>query len=49
MILDYTLCDSNPPVRRLRWGPRGQGNEWLLGAADFDEFAEMLGLTDGAA
>jgi hypothetical protein len=38
---------SNPPVLRLKWGPRTQGNEWVQGAQDFDEFAEMLGLTEG--
>jgi hypothetical protein len=30
-------------VFRLRWGPDGR-NEWVQGARDFDEFAEILGL-----
>ena len=44
VILDFARDASNPPVLRLRWGPRGQGNEWVQGARDFDEFAAMLGL-----
>jgi hypothetical protein len=44
IVLDYARNPSSPPVLRLRWGPRGQGNEWVQGASDFDEFAEMLGL-----
>jgi hypothetical protein len=44
IILDFACDATNPPVLRLKWGPRGQGNQWLEGAQDFDEFAEMLGL-----
>lgn len=44
IILDFGRDASNPPVLRLLWGPRGQGNQWVQGARDFDEFAEMLGL-----
>ena len=44
IVLDYARNSSNPPVLRLRWGPRGEGNEWVEGARSFDEFAEMLGL-----
>jgi hypothetical protein len=44
VVLDYSRDASNPPVLRLRWGPRGVGNEWVQGACDFDEFATMLGL-----
>jgi hypothetical protein len=44
VILDFTRDAPNPPVLRLRWGPRGQGNEWVQGARDFDEFAGILGL-----
>jgi hypothetical protein len=44
IILDFSRNASNPPVLRLRWGPRGQGNTWVQGARDFDEFATMLGL-----
>jgi hypothetical protein len=46
IILDYARNASNPPVLRLRWGPRGQGNEWVQGACDFAEFAQMLGLAE---
>jgi hypothetical protein len=49
IILDYARSPSSPPVLRLRWGPRGQSNEWVQGARDFDEFAEMLGLAEGIA
>jgi hypothetical protein len=45
IILDFARNASNPPVLRLRWGP-DQRNEWVQGARDFDEFAEMLGLAD---
>jgi hypothetical protein len=44
VILDFARDASNPPVLRLCWGPDGR-NEWVLGARDFDEFAEILGLT----
>ena len=44
VVLDFARDASNPPVLRLRWGPRGQGNEWVQGARDFDEFSAMLGL-----
>jgi len=44
VILDYARNKSNPPVFRLRWGPSGESNEWVQGARDFDEFADMLGL-----
>jgi hypothetical protein len=44
IILDYARNASSPPVLRLRWGPQGQGNKWVQGACDFDEFAAMLGL-----
>jgi len=44
IILDFARNPSSPRVLRLRWGPQGQGNEWVQGACDFDEFAEMLGL-----
>ena len=46
IVLDYARNSSNPPVLRLSWGPRGEGNEWVEGARSFDEFAEMLGLAD---
>lgn len=44
VILDYAADTTNPPVLRLRWGP-DRNTEWVLGARDFDEFADMLGLT----
>jgi hypothetical protein len=44
VILDYARDAVNPPVLRLRWRPRGVGNQWVQGARDFDEFAAMLGL-----
>jgi hypothetical protein len=43
IILDFATDPSNPPVLRLRWGP-DQRNEWIQGARDFNEFAEILGL-----
>ena len=49
IILDYALNPFRPPVLRLRWAPRGQGNEWVQGTRDFDEFAEMLGLAEDVA
>lgn len=45
IILDYASNPSNSPVLRLHWGPRGDRNEWVQGACNFDDFAEMLGLT----
>jgi hypothetical protein len=47
VILDFARGPYNPPVFRLRWGPRGEGNEWVLGARDFHEFVALLGLGDG--
>ena len=32
---------------RLRWKITIKSTEWVQGARDFDEFAEMLGLTEG--
>ena len=49
VILDFARNATNPPVVRLRWRPRAEGNEWVQGARDFDEFAVMLGLTKGVA
>jgi hypothetical protein len=49
IVLDFARDASNPPVLRLKWAPRGQGNQWVQGARDFDEFAEMLGLSEGIA
>lgn len=46
IILDFARDASNPPVLRLRWGS-DQRNEWVQGARDFNEFAEMLGLAEG--
>jgi hypothetical protein len=46
IILDFARNPLNPPVLRLRWGPERR-TEWVQGARDFDEFAEMLGLADG--
>lgn len=43
IILDFRQ-GPNPPVLRLQWGPEGEGNRWVQGARDFDEFAAMLGL-----
>lgn len=44
VVLDFARDAVNPPVLRLRWGPRGVGNAWVQGARDFDEFATILGL-----
>jgi hypothetical protein len=49
IVLEYARNASNPPLLRLRWGLQGKGNEWVQGARDFDEFAEMLGLADSTA
>lgn len=46
IILDFARNPSDPPVLRLRWGP-DRRNEWVQGARNFDELAEMLGLTVG--
>ena len=48
VILDFAFTASSPRVLRLRWGLDGP-NEWVQGARDFDEFAQMLGLADGIA
>ncbi len=48
VVLDYARHSTNPPVLRLRWGQEGR-NQWVQGARDFDEFAEMLGLDDDVA
>lgn len=42
IVLDYARDPSTPPVLRLRWGSQGNGNEWVVSASDFDEFAEIL-------
>jgi hypothetical protein len=34
IILDYARNPSSPPVLRLRWVPRDQGNEWVQRARD---------------
>ena len=47
IILDYSRIPSDPPVLRLRWAPLGQGNQWVQGARDFDELAQLLGLAAG--
>ena len=44
VVLDYAQDAANPPVLRLRWAERGVGNQWVQGARDFDEFADLLGL-----
>jgi hypothetical protein len=49
IILDFAANQSNPPVLRLRWHSECQYTEWAQGAKDFDDFANMLGLTDGVA
>lgn len=48
IILDFARHASNPPVLRLRWGP-GRRTKWVQGARDFDDFAEVIGLTEGTA
>lgn len=49
IVLDYARNPSNPPVLRLRWGLQGKGDQWVQGARDFDELAEMLGLAERIA
>ena len=34
-------------VFRIRWEKTSNTTEWVQGARDFDEFAEMLGLAEG--
>ena len=47
IILDYSKDPANPPVFRLKWAkylngiPQGS-NQWVQGARDFKEFAEIL-------
>jgi hypothetical protein len=47
IILDYSRDLINPPVLRLKWAkylngiPQGT-NQWVQGAKDFKEFAEIL-------
>jgi hypothetical protein len=43
IALDFAANSSDPPVIRLRWRG-GEPNAWVRGAANFDEFAAMLGL-----
>lgn len=47
IILDFARDAEKPPVLYLRWGPEHH-NEWVQGARDFHEFAELLGLAEGA-
>ena len=49
IILDFAVNQKNPPVLRLRWHSECKRTEWTQGAKDFDDFTEMLGLTDGVA
>ena len=49
IILDFAVNQTNPPVLRLRWHSECKRTEWTQGAKDFDDFTEMLGLTDGVA
>lgn len=44
VILAFDRDALNPPVLRLHWG-QDRRNEWVEGARDFEEFAQMLGLT----
>jgi hypothetical protein len=48
IVLAYDRDTADPPVLRLRWseGPR---TEWVEGARNFDDFAELLGLSGGVA
>lgn len=47
IILDYSRDRFDPPVLWLRWS-EGRCTEWVEGARNFDQFAEMLGLCGGA-
>jgi hypothetical protein len=51
IVLDYALNAACPRVLRLRWTGNGHdvASNWVEGAASFDEFAAMLGLTPGDA
>ena len=44
IILDYRDPSRAPRVLRLRWSARGESNQWVQCAADFDQFADLLGL-----
>jgi hypothetical protein len=43
IVLDFRGNAADPPVLRLRWGLRGEGNVWVQGATNFDSFARLLG------
>ena len=44
IVLDYRQSGSTPSVLRLEWR-KPEPNVWVRCAENFDEFADMLGLT----
>lgn len=44
IVLHFRENAADPPVLRLRWSPKGEGNEWVQGARNFESFARLLGL-----
>ena len=44
ILLDYRAGPTNPKVIRLWWPGDGRPNQWVDMAADFESFAENLGL-----
>jgi hypothetical protein len=42
IILAFFKDPVDPPVLRLRWGTKGEPNEWVQGADNFDHFARLL-------
>jgi hypothetical protein len=48
IVLNYAVNAVDPPVILLRWLPNKQ-TQWVQVVRSFDEFASMLGLTQGIA
>jgi hypothetical protein len=44
ILLDYRAGPVNPRVIHLEWGDRGEANYWVVMAASFAKFVELLGL-----
>ena len=49
IILHFAASSSNPPVLRLRFAPYNKRTDWVQGARDFNEFADILGLAESVA
>lgn len=46
VILDYRENPADPFVKYLKWGASAAESRWVTGASSFDEFCEMLELTN---